>query len=856
MKFWKKLLHRRRLRRDLADELRFHVEMKAQALGDQPQAARRQFGNPTAIQEVLHDMWTFPSIESWWRDIRYAVRSLASAPGFSLVAVVALALGIGADTAIFTIVKGAFTWNLGLDHIERIMWITTVNADAHTFDWAVSYPDFRDFRSRVKSLEGVAAYRFSPSNISYENGLPEQRWNAQVSANSFAVSENKASLGRVFVDADEAPGAPPVVVIGHHVWRDRFGSDEGIIGKVIRVDEIPRTVVGVMPRDRRFPEETDIWTPITASEKRNEHNLVMFGRLAGNGSTATANAELQTIAASLAAEYPATNKEMSAALRPIVEITAAYGLRPLFALLFAAVGFVLLIACADVANMLLARGAGRTREMAIRASIGAGRARIFRQLLVESVVLSAVGGVLGWLVALGGIKWFDVGVTALNKPIWMDLSIDRWAFAYMAAISIGAGLISGLAPAWRLMAQTGVSSILKDGGHGSVSGRATSRLTSALVVFQMMLCVVLLAASGLMIRSANQLYSAPVGVTTANILTSGVNLPRAKYSQPGDRLEFQRAALSQTAALPGVAAAAVTSNLPLGGWDTIECQLQGEAVTKRLSAIVVTPSYFKVFELKPIAGRLLAADDSEIVVNHSFAGKYWPNETAVGKHFRLAQGPEPGTWLTVVGVVPDVLQNTRDRLEIHPLFYLGYTRWPNARINLVARTAVPPETLVNPLRAAIQKIDSNLPISRTVSLQSLLDSARLEVTVFGSICSVFAGIALILATVGLYSVIANSVSMRSQEIGLRMAMGGSPRDILGLVFRQGMRPLLIGLLLGVPLAMVAMRALTSSLVGVAPTDPITFGGVIFVLLAAGALGCVIPARRATRVDPVIALRCQ
>ena len=851
MKLWKKLLHRRRLQQDLDDELRFHLEMKAQAQGG-PDQARQSFGNLTATKEALHDMWTFPSLESWWSDIRYATRSLAATPGFTVVAVVALALGIGADTAIFTIIKGAFTWNLGLDHIDRIMWITAANADAHTFDWAISYPDFRDYRARAKSLEGVAAYRFSPSNIAYDKGLPERMSNAQVSGNSFAVSEYTAAMGRTFVDSDEAPGALPAVILAHHVWRDKLGADEAIIGKVIRVDEIPRTIVGVMPPYRRFPEETDIWTPLVPSEKREDHNLILIGRLPENANIAGVKAELQTIAASLAAAYPATNKNMSATLRPIAEITAAYGIRPLFSILFAAVGFVLLIACADVANMLLARGAGRTREMAIRVAIGAGRARIFRQLLVESLVLSAVGGLCGWLVALGGIKWFDVGVTSLNKPAWMDLSIDRWAFVYLASISIGAGLISGLAPACRVMLQTGVSAILKDGGHGSVGGRAFNRLSSALVVFQMILCVVLLAAAGLMIRSANKLYSAAVGVTTANILTSGVNLPAAKYRLPSDRLEFQRVALAQVEALPGVTAAAMTASLPLGGWDTLDAQLQGEAGTQRLSAIVVTPSYFQVFDLKSLAGRVFTGDDSEVVVNQSFAVKYWPNESAIGKRLRLAGGQ----WLTVAGVVPDVLQNTRDRLLRQPLFYLAYTRWPNAQMNLVARTAVPPETLANPLRAAIQKIDLNLPLLRSVSLQSRLDSARLEVTVFGSICSVFAGIALILATVGLYSVIAHSVNRRAQEIGLRMAMGGTPRDILTLVFRQGLRPLLIGLVLGVPLSMAAMRALSSSLVGVAPTDPLTFSGVVLLLLAAGILGCVIPARRATRVDPVVALRCQ
>ena len=857
MKVWKKLLGRRGLNQDLEDELQFHLEMKAQALGQQPDAARRQFGNPRAIQEVLRDMWTFPALESWWRDVRYAVRSLAGAPGFTVVAVLALALGIGANTAIFTIIKGAFTWNLDLDHIDRIVWITAANADAHTFDWATSYPEFRDYRSRVKSMEGLGGYRFSPANVSDGTGLPERLSNVQISFNGFAVAEYKPALGRGFVEADEAPGASAVVVIGHRLWQSRFAGDANIVGKVMSVDVVPRTIIGVMPAGRRFPEETDIWTPIVPSEKREDRNLVMFGRLPEEAKVSRVRAEIATIAAALAAQYPATNKNTGVAIRPMAEITGAYGLRTVFGVLFAAVGFVLLIACADVANMLLARGASRTREMAIRVAIGAGRARIFRQLLIESVVLALAGGVGGWLVAMAGLKLFAVGVAGLDKPSWMTLSLDPLAFAYMAAVSTAAGVISGLAPAWRLVSGTGgMNTFLKDGGHGSVSGRATSRLAGGLVVFQMVLCVVLLTAAGLLIRSADRIYSTPVGVPTSNVLTASLKLPDSKYPR-AERAEFHRNAQAQIEAIPGVIAAAAASTPPGAGLEGYQVQLQSESTPKNRSAVIVTPAYFGLFAMKPAAGRLFEGGANEVVVNQSFAAKNWPNETAVGKYLRIADGQEPRPWLMVVGIVPDTLQNlSRGSLERNPLLYLPYQQLPGSRMFLLARTGVPPATLANPLRAAIQKLDPNLPLFRIASLESRLDSARMEVTVFGGICSVFAAIALVLATVGLYSVIAHSVSRRSQEIGLRMAMGGAPRDIVSLVFRQGMRPLLIGVLIGVPLALVAMRGLSSALVGVSPNDPLTFAGVVVVLLGAGVLGCVIPARRATRVDPVVALRCQ
>ena len=853
MKFLKMLLRRRQLKRDLDDELAFHLEMKAQALGGQPQAARREFGNPTIIQEVLRDMWTFPSIESWWRDVRYAVRSLASAPGFTLVAITALALGIGADTAMFTIVKGAFTWDMDLDHLDRTVVLMGKNADVRSSDVLYSYPDFRDFHARVKSLEGVAAYAYSPANVSDNMALPERFSIVQMSPNGFRLVGMKPLLGRDFLESDARPEATPVLMLSHRIWQSRYGADPNIVGKIVRVDEVPREVIGVMPPGRRFPEETDLWMPLLPSEKRNEHRLLAFGVLPPNGTIAQARAEAETISRALEAEYPATNKGFTFDVRPIIEITGVYGLRQIFAVLFAAVGFVLLIACADVANMLLARGAGRARELAIRVAIGAGRARIFRQLLVESVVLAAAGGVIGWLVALVGLKWFELGVAFADKPSWLHLTLDSSAFTYMAAVSIGAGVLAGLAPAWRLMSQAGVNSFLKDGGHGSVSGRSTTRLASALVVFQMVLCVVLLAAAGLLIRSANRLTSAPVGVETANILTANIRLPKSKYPEAAHRMAFHRTAQKQIESLPGVVSSTVASNAPLGGWWSFDVQMQSETAPRHLDAIVASPSYFQVFGLKPVAGQVFTTDGDEVVVNQAFAAKYWPNAPAIGQHLRLTKAEQ---WLTVVGVVPDVLQNVRDRLERHPLMYLPYSQSPNGQAFLLLRTQVPPATLATALRGEIQKIDRNLALGRTVSLASSLDSARQEVSIIGSICSVFAGIALVLATVGLYSVIAHSVNMRSQEIGLRMAMGGTPRDILQLVFAQGMRPLFIGLLIGVPLAFVAMRVLGGTLVGVTPTDPLTFASVIVVLLAAGVLGCVIPARRATRVDPVVALRCQ
>ena len=860
MRFLRKLnalRRRRKLDQDLEEELQFHLDMKA---ADTGAPSRRQFGNPTQFKEVLREMWTFPQLESWWSDIRYACRSLAASPGFTAVAVAALALGIGADTAIFTIIKGAFTWDLGLDHTDRFVLITRTNSSEHGTEWTNSYPDFLDLRAQAKSFAGIAAYRYVPSNLSDSKALPERIWRAQMSSNGFEVAEYKPFLGRGFVDADDAPNATPIVVLSHHLWQKRYGADPNILNQVIRVNEVPRVVVGVMPPDRRHPEDAEMWTPLGASERndlgmerREQRDLMVFARLQEHANMAQARAELETIGSRLAAQFPGTNKNLSLGLRPIADATPLNQLRPLFAILFAAVGFVLLIACADVANMLLARGTGRVREMAIRLAIGAGRARILRQLLIESVVLSLCGGLVGWLVALGGLKWFETGI-AFDKPVWLQLSIDRSAFAYLAGISVAAGIVSGFAPAWRLMAGSGVGGLLKDGGHGSVGGRATSRLATSLVVFQMVLCVILLSGAGLMMRSASKLYTAPIGVPEpANVLTARLVLPMAKYPKPADRIEFHRVAKELIESMPGVTLEALTSNPPLGGWLTQEIQLQSESETRRLDSIIATPSYFPLFDLKPLAGKL-ASNDIEVVVNQSFAAKYWPNESGVGKSLRTIKDHVPQPWLTVTGVIPDVLQNVRDQLERHPLVYLPYNVVPDAEYVLL-RTRVPASTLANPLRAEIQRLDPNLALS-PVTLQDRLDSAHSEVSIFGAICSVFAVIALVLATIGLYSVVAHSVSMRNQEIGLRMAIGGTRGDIIRLIFTQGMRPLLIGLCIGIPLAMAAMTGMRGALIGVTSTDPLTFASTVLILLAAGALGCIVPVRRATKVDPVVALRCQ
>lgn len=856
---------RRQLDRDLDDELRLHLEMKAEAMGDRVSAQRR-FGNTMRLKEACRDLWAFSRLESWWQDIRYAVRVLAKTPGFTLIAVIALALGIGADTGIFTIANGAFSWNMGLDHINRIVHVTLTDA-ARSGDFGVSYPDFRDLRSQTKSLAGLAAYQMVPVNLSDKRTLPDRFWCVEMSANGFAVSEQKPLLGRTFTKDDEQPGATPVVELSYHVWQDRYGKDPNILNKTIRVDEVPTTVVGVMPPGKRFPEETDLWTPLIPTaqmERRSERTVTLFGRMANGVTMAGARTEMSTIADRLAKENPETNKGLTASVQTIAELTGVYNARPLFVALWFAVGFVLLIACADVANMLLARGAGRVREISIRVAIGAGRARIVRQLLIESVILAIAGGFVGWLVALAYLRGFDAATSSVAKPVWLVLSMDGTAFAYLAVISIGTGIIFGLAPAIRL-ARMDVHNAIKDGGQGIARGPRLVSASNLLIMLEMALCVVLLTGAGLMIHSTVNLYDTPVGASTSGVLTANLNLPEAKYPLPQDEIRFHRTLQHSMNALPGVAATGIVSHLPFGGWLSFPYDFEGVApdpdLSPNLAAIVASPGYFDVLRVRPRRGRTFKETDTStnvpvVVINETLANRFWPRQNALGKRIRLLIGRVPQPWLTVIGVIPDILQDFRHPLEHEAIIYLPYAQQPERQVFLISLTRVPPRALAEALRREVQRLDPNLAVYDVQTLESRISEHRVSTAILAGMSTVFAAIALVLACVGMYAVIAHSVSQRTQEIGIRVAVGGSRRDIVRLVYAQAMQPLFVGMSMGLPVALIVARVLQTVLVGVSPNDPVTLFLGFSALLVAGVAGCAIPAWRAVRVDPIVALRYQ
>jgi len=659
-------------------------------------------------------------------------------------------------------------------------------------------------------------------------------------------------------------------MLAYHVWQDRYGKDPSILSRVIRVNGVPRSVIGVMPVKMRFPEDTDLWMPLqpdlqrSASSNSAGPNVMLFGRPAPGVTIQQARAEMNTIAKRLETRAPDRYHGLIVDVRPMLEMIGIYTVRRVLIAMLVAVGFVLLIACADVANLLLSRAAARTREISVRIAIGAGRARIVRQLLVESLLLATTAGLLGWMIAFSGLRWFDRATFDASRISWVDFSINSRAFVYLAAISIGAGILFGLAPALRL-AKTDVNSAVKDGGYGAAGARRGQRLASALVVFEMVLCIVLLSGASLMIRSSINTYSAPIGVNAANVLTMMINLPEAKYPRAQDLVVFHRRLKSRVESLAGVEVASLTSSLPLGYVRYVPYELEGRLAddpAKRpvTGSLIIGADYFRVMQVRARQGRLFAESDETagaqaVIVNETFAAKNWAGEDPIGRRIRLVTGQTMGSALSVVGVVPDIQQNFQRPLDHSPMVYIPYGAEPQRIMVLIARTKVPPMTLADPFRKQVQSMDEDLPVWFVNSLEDLVAKSRLNVGAFAMLFTIFAGVALALASLGLYAVVAQAVSQRTREIGVRMAVGGTARDIVRLVFAQGMWRIAVGLAIGLPLGAAVTFALKALLVGVAPGDPLSLTGAALVLIVAGVLGCAIPARRAVRVDPLTALRC-
>jgi putative ABC transport system permease protein len=806
------------------------------------------------------------AVNQLWQDVKFALRTLAKSPAFTAVAVLALALGIGVNATVFTLADGVLFKGFPFDNADRILYLSMKNPNKPDQFDGVSYPDFRDWRSQTKSFVGMTLWTGARTTLSDKSSLPETLTAAQMSANGFTLIGQRPAIGRVFSADEDSANAAPVAILSYGLWERRYGKDRSVIGQVVRINGTPTTIIGVMQPDFAFPFTVDLWIPLTPnpdSEKREARNFVAFARMANGVTVKSARAEMETISRNLQAAYPATNQGLDASVRTFNEFYEGPWLMTIFESMLGAVSFVLLIACANVANLLLGRAVGRMREISIRMALGAGRWRIIRQLLVESVVLSAAGGLFGWLIAIWGVRAFDLAVIPYAKPVWMNFSMDYRVFTYLAVISIGSGILFGLAPALRL-ASVDVNTSLKDGGRGSSTGARGKHLSSILVIAEVALAVVLLAGAGLMVRTFLNVYRASLGVNENNVLTMRLALPTSKYPKPTDQIAFHERLKPRLLALPGVASVEITNFLPTGGSASFQYELEGvpPVDTQRrptLSALVLGPDYFRVMDVRPISGRVFTDADGVsgapvALVNQSFAGKFWPGQDPLGKRLRLYTGGTPEPWLQVVGVVPNIVQNDISPRQIDPLIYIPYRQKPQSDMAIVARTVVPPGTLATAFRREIQAVDSDLPIYNLWTMQERLERNYWFYRVLGVLFVIFAGIALFLASIGLYAVMAHSVSQRTQEIGVRMALGATARTILQLLFRQGMLRVAAGVAIGLIGAFGVTRVLKAILVQVAPADPMTFATASGVLAIAATFGCWIPARRAMRADPMVALR--
>jgi putative ABC transport system permease protein len=802
------------------------------------------------------------------QDLKFAVRLLVRDPGFTAVAVLALALGIGMNTTVFTFVNAVLIRGLPFQDSHQLLHIDLINTQTRS-EFPASWPEYEEWRTRTKTFAELGGFRGFAANVSEQGRTPERIQAAMVTPNLFRILRQQPHLGRDFVDADRQQNAQPVVIIGYDVWKGRYNSDPKIVGHVIKVNEVASTIVGVMPEGMRFPNNHDLWRPLvpTASTDRSDRSIRIVGRLQPHATRAQAQVELSGFARQLQQQYPDTNKDTDVQVMTFNERFNGGPIRVVFLALLGAVGFVLLIACANVANLLLARSAKRAREVAIRFALGASRVRVIRQLLIESTLLAFIAGASGLFLSWFGIRAFDAAVANSGKPYWIVFSMDFSVFAYMAGICLLTGVLFGIAPALQV-SKTNVNEILKEAGRGSAGGPRARRMRSALVIAELALTVVLLVGAGLMVRSFMKLYALDLGLETDHLLTMRADLPLQKFDTSEKRRQQFEAMLSKVQTVPGVVSASLTESLPVGGGGRVIVEIEGKPVGQEAApapalSVTITPEYFTTVGVPIRRGRVFTADDgadgqANVIVNERFVARFLPGEDPLGKRIRVKNArttnAQPSGWLTVVGVSPTIRQGDPQALEPDAVIYRPYRQFGYGSMVILARTQGPPETFTAPLRQAIQEADPNQPVYQVRTMNDQLAQLRWPYRVFGSMFAIFALVALALSAVGIYAVTSYSVTQRTPEIGVRMALGAQPAQVWWMVLKQGIVQLGIGLSLGLVGGWFLANVLQVVMIQIPSRDPVTFITITAVLAMVMLLACIVPARRATRLDPVTALR--
>ena len=806
----------------------------------------------------------------WLRDVRYAGRMLRKSPGQSIVAVIALGLGIGLATTSFSIAWGALMRGLPFERSERIFAVSRLDPAHLESRLNVDPHDVDDWRSRQTSFESLAAFYEGTVNVS-GGERPERFFGAFLSANAFDVLGARALLGRTFRAGEDAPRAPLVAVVSYGVWRGRYGGAAAVVGQPIRVNGQPATIVGVMPPGFAFPIREQVWVPLRldlARTKRGEgREVAVYGRLRDGVTPDRAQAEMSAIASALAREYPQTNRNLGALIEPYE--SAVIGKRPAD-LLWMMLGFsvvVLLIACANVAGLMVGRASTRTRELAIRSALGAGRRRVIFQLLLESLLLSAAGALLGLALARAGVELFNAALASNvdnAPPFWMHIAVDRAALLFTLGLTLLSGLACGLLPALQA-SRADVNQVLKDEGRGA-TGLRIGWLSRLLVVGELAVCATLLVGAGLMIKSVVKLQDLDLGFETDHLLTARIALFDAQYPQPADRAAFFAELVRRLAAQPGVAGAAATSSLPTNeDADSDRYAVAGRAYARPEDQpttlyAAISPGFFSTLGAAVVAGRDFGAGDGAgslpvVLVNQSFAARECRRASPLGRRIRLGAAPggtEP--WRTVVGVVPDLkMQGLQDADQSPAGVYLPLAQRPPSFCSLVVRTHGAPLAALPALRREVTALNRDMPLYYTHTLRGVVKKNGFYLNLFGAVFGILGAAALALASIGIYGVISFSVAQRTQEIGIRMALGARQANVLAMILRQGAVQLAVGLAAGLLLALAAARPLRAVLLDIRPSDPATFLGVALVLAAVALTASYVPALRASRVDPLVAI---
>jgi putative ABC transport system permease protein len=860
---------------DLRAELEAHLEMqiaenvrRGMSPADAKRAALLAAGGMASAAEAVREQRSLPVLESTLADIRFALRTLRRSPAYSLVAIATLAIGIGANTAIFSVVSGVLLQPLPYQNADRLMSIQTI---LYNFPAAVSAPDFADWRRDARSFSGISA-AYTSTTVLTGSGDATQLSQARVSANTFDVLGMRPILGRAFASGEDEISAPRVAIIGERLWRTRFGSDSSIIGRAVTLDGFPTTVVGVAPSSMRWPERVDVWMTTRFSEKdlsqssRGSRYITVVGRLRPNVTMAVARDEMSAIAKRLEAIDPRHNTKVGTRVDPLLSSIVDDVRGPLFVLL-GAVGFVLLIACANVGSLALGRVAAREPELAMRTALGASRGRIARQMLTESLLLAIVGGALGIGLAGLGIKAL-LAIAPRDLPRLADVRIDLSVVAFAFLATLLTALLFGVVPALH----DGSSDLRSRLGaaRGSVGRRSTARSRQVLVVTEIALAIVLLTGAGLLLRTIAHLRDVDPGFRAKDVYTFSIGQLPQRYATHEQEIELTNTLLERLRHVPGVSSADVSFSLPLdagGPQFTFEIQGRPEPDARnepRAQARSAGVQYFATMGIPLIRGRLFTESDrgaapgsGVLLVSDELARHYFPNEDPIGKTIKTGWGGPgwPGQKFggTIVGIVGDVRQRALEGAQI-PHIYMPYAQWPVNEYSVVIRSTAGADRTFSAARSILRELDRDIAMSDERSMTEIVDASMGRRNFYLMLLSAFAIVAVVLAAIGVYGVIAYGVQQRRQEIGVRLTLGATRQRVLMMILGDGLRLSIVGVSIGLVAAFALTRVIRQLLYGVGPTDPATFATVPVVLLAAAVVACVIPANRAANLDPVEAIR--